>query len=43
MELAVRQSNVFLEEEKLQQKKNALLQEREKLQSGMQALSLEIR
>lgn len=43
LELAVRQSNVFLEEEKLQQKKNALLQEREKLQSGMQALSLEIR
>ena len=43
LELAVRQNNVFLEEEKLQQKKNALLQEREKLQSGMQALSLEIR
>lgn len=43
MELAVRQSDVFQEEDKLQQKKKTLLQEQERLLSGIQALTLEIR
>ena len=37
------QSSVFQEEEKLQLEKKRLLQEQEKLLSGMQILSLEIR
>ena len=43
LELAVRQSDVFQEEDKLRQKKKTLLQEQERLLSGIQALTLEIR